>query len=94
MKKEELKDFLYSGKNQELAYRNEVSACLSAILEILMQEDLTTFDKFKELKKKYIEEIQNQQIEALTDENIENIKAASKFNDLFENYFKKESEYK
>lgn len=52
MKKEELKDFLYSGKNQELAYRNEVSACLSAILEILMQEDLTTFDKFKELKKK------------------------------------------
>lgn len=59
-----------------------------------MQEDLTTFDKFKELKKKYIEEIQNQQIEALTDEDIENIKAASKFNDLFENYFKKESEYK
>lgn len=94
MKKEELKDFLYSGKNQELAYRNEVSAYLSAILEILMQEDLTTFDKFKELKKKYIEEIQNQQIEALTDEDIENIKAASKFNDLFENYFKKESEYK
>lgn len=94
MKKEELKDFLYSGKNQELAYRNEVSARLSAILEILMQEDLTTFDKFKELKKKYIEEIQNQQIEALTDEDIENIKAASKFNDLFENYFKKESEYK
>lgn len=40
-----------------------------------MQEDLTTFDKFKELKKKYIEEIQNQQIEALTDEDIENIKA-------------------
>lgn len=87
MKKEELKDFLYSGKNQELAYRNEVSAYLSAILEILMQEDLTTFDKFKELKRKYIEEIQNQQIEALTDEDIENIKAASKFNDLFGNIF-------
>ena len=51
MKKEELKDFLYSGKNQELDYQNEVSACLSAILEILMQEDLTTFDKFKELKR-------------------------------------------
>ena len=82
-----LKDFLYSGKNQELAYRNEVSAYLSAILEILMQEDLTTFDKFKELKRKYIEEIQNQQIEALTDEDIENIKAASKFNDLFGNIF-------
>lgn len=87
MKKEELKDFLYSGKNQELDYQNEVSACLSAILEILMQEDLTTFDKFKELKRKYIEEIQNQQIEALTDEDIENIKAASKFNDLFGNIF-------
>lgn len=87
MKKEELKDFLYSGKNQELAYRNEVSAYLSAILEILMQEDLTTFDKFKELKRKYIEEIQNQQIEALTDEDIENIKAVSKFNDLFGNIF-------
>ena len=87
MKKEELKYFLYSGKNQELAYRNEVSAYLSAILEILMQEDLTTFDKFKELKRKYIEEIQNQQIEALTDEDIENIKAASKFNDLFGNIF-------
>lgn len=87
MKKEELKDFLYSGKNQKLDYQNEVSACLSAILEILMQEDLTTFDKFKELKRKYIEEIQNQQIEALTDENIENIKAVSKFNDLFGNIF-------
>ena len=87
MKKEELKYFLYSGKSQELAYRNEVSAYLSAILEILMQEDLTTFDKFKELKRKYIEEIQNQQIEALTDEDIENIKAASKFNDLFGNIF-------
>lgn len=87
MKKEELKDFLYSGKNQELDYQNEVSAYLSAILEILMQEDLTTFDKFKELKRKYIEEIQNQQIEALTDEDIENIKAASKFNDLFGNIF-------
>lgn len=87
MKKEELKDFLYSGKNQELDYQNEVSARLSAILEILIQEDLTTFDKFKELKRKYIEEIQNQQIEALTDEDIENIKAASKFNDLFGNIF-------
>jgi hypothetical protein len=87
VKKEELKDFLYSGKNQKLDYQNEVSACLSAILEILMQEDLTTFDKFKELKRKYIEEIQNQQIEALTDEDIENIKAVSKFNDLFGNIF-------
>lgn len=87
MKKEELKDFLYSGKNQKLDYQNEVSACLSAILEILMQEDLTTFDEFKELKRKYIEEIQNQQIEALTDEDIENIKAVSKFNDLFGNIF-------
>lgn len=47
----------------------------------------TIFDKFKELKRKYIEEIQNQQIEALTDEDIENIKAASKFNDLFGNIF-------
>lgn len=87
MKKEELKDFLYRGKNQELDYQNEVSACLSVILEILMQEGLTTFDKFKELKRKYIEEIQNQQIEALTDEDIENIEAASKINDLFGNIF-------
>jgi hypothetical protein len=87
MKEEELKDFLYSGKNQELDYKNEVSACLSAVLEILMQEGLTTFDKFKELKRKYIEEIQNQQIEALTDEDIKNIEAVRKFNDLFGNIF-------
>lgn len=87
MKEEELKDFLYSGKNQELDYKNEVSACLSAVLEILMQEGLTTFDKFKALKRKYIEEIQNQQIEALTDEDIENIEAVRKFNDLFGNIF-------
>lgn len=87
MKKEELKDFLYSGKNQELDYQNEVSACLSAILEILMQEGLTTFDKFKELKRKYIEEIQNQQIDALTESDIEYIKAANNFKNLFGDIF-------
>lgn len=87
MKKEELKDFLYSGKNQELDYQNEVSACLSAILEILMQEGLTTFDKFKELKRKYIEEIQNQQIDALTESDIEYIKTANNFKNLFGNIF-------
>lgn len=87
MKKEELKDFLYSDKNIKLNYINEISADLSAILEILTQAGLTTLDKFKELKERYIEELRNQQIDALTESDIENIKIIEEFNDLFGNIF-------
>lgn len=85
MSDDEIKEFMKD--NEENNYQLGISATLTAIITILIKNNITTEKEFKRIQKYYLEKVKEEQINRMTDEDKKQIEAMKKFNDLFGNVF-------
>lgn len=85
MNNKEIKDFLKD--NEENNYQLGVSATLTAIITILIKNNITTEEEFKKIQKYCLEKVMEEQINRMTDEDKQQLENLKKFNDLFGNVF-------
>ena len=81
MNNKEIKDFLKD--NEENNYQLGVSATLTAIISILIKNNITTEEEFKKIQELCLEKVRDEQIKRMTSEEKEQLEAIKKFNDLF-----------
>ena len=81
MNKKEIKDFLKD--NEENNYQLGVSATLTAIISILIKNNITTEEEFKKIQELCLEKVRDEQIERMTSKEKEQLETIKKFNDLF-----------
>lgn len=81
MNDNEIKDFLKD--NEENNYQLGVSATLTAIISILIKNNITTEEEFKEIQEFCLEKARDEQIERMTDAEKNNIEIMKKFSDMF-----------
>ena len=81
MNNKEIKDFLKD--NEENNYQLEISAILTAIISILIKNNITTEEEFKKIKERCLEKVRDEQIKRMTSEEKEQLETIKKFNDLF-----------
>lgn len=85
MNDNEIKEFMKD--NEENNYQLGISATLTAIITILIKNNITTEEEFKKIQKYCLEKVKDEQINRMTDEEKKQIEAMKKFNDLFGNVF-------
>lgn len=85
MSDDEIKEFMKN--NEENNYQLGISATLTAIITILIKNNITTEKEFKRIQKYYLEKVKEEQINRMTDEDKQQLEALKKFNDLFGNVF-------
>lgn len=85
MSNDEIKEFMKN--NEENNYQLGISATLTAIITILIKNNITTEEEFKKIQKYCLEKVKDEQINRMTDEEKKQIEAMKKFNDLFGNVF-------
>lgn len=85
MSDDEIKEFMKD--NEENNYQLGISATLTAIITILIKNNITTEEEFKKIQKYCLEKVKDEQINRMTDEEKKQIEAMKKFNDLFGNVF-------
>ena len=85
MSDDEIKVFMKD--NEENNYQLGISATLTAIITILIKNNITTEEEFKKIQKYCLEKVKDEQINRMTDEEKKQIEAMKKFNDLFGNVF-------
>lgn len=85
MSDDEIKEFMKD--NEENNYQLGISATLTAIITILIKNNITTEKEFKKIQKYCLEKVKEEQINRMTDEEKKQIEAMKKFNDLFGNVF-------
>lgn len=85
MSDDEIKEFMKD--NEENNYRLGISATLTAIITILIKNNITTEKEFKKIQKYCLEKVKEEQINRMTDEDKQQLEALKKFNDLFGNVF-------
>ena len=85
MSDDEIKEFMKD--NEENNYQLGISATLTAIITILIKNNITTEEEFKKIQKYCLEKVKEEQINRMTDEEKKQIEAMKKFNDLFGNVF-------
>ena len=81
MNNNEIKDFLKD--NEENNYQLGVSATLTAIISILIKNNITTEEEFKKIQELCLEKVRDEQIKRMTSEEKEQLETIKKFNDLF-----------
>ncbi len=81
MNNKEIKDFLKD--NEENNYQLGVSATLTAIISILIKNNITTEEEFKKIQELCLEKVRDEQIKRMTSEEKEQLETIKKFNDLF-----------
>lgn len=81
MNNDEIKDFLKD--NEENNYQLGISATLTAIISILIKNNITTEEEFKKIQELCLEKVRDEQIERMTSEEKEQLETIKKFNDLF-----------
>ena len=81
MNKKEIKDFLKD--NEENNYQLGVSATLTAIISILIKNNITTEEEFKKIQELCLEKVRDEQIDRMTSKEKEQLETIKKFNDLF-----------
>ena len=81
MNNNEIKDFLKD--NEENNYQLGVSATLTAIITILIKNNITTEEEFKKIQEFCLEKVIDEQIERMTSKEKEQLETIKKFNDLF-----------
>lgn len=85
MNDDEIKEFMKN--NEENNYQLGISATLTAIITILIKNNITTEKEFKKIQKYCLEKVKEEQINRMTDEDKQQLEALKKFNDLFGNVF-------
>ncbi len=85
MSNDEIKEFMKD--NEENNYQLGVSATLTAIITVLIKNNIITEEEFKKIQKYCLEKVMEEQINRMTDEEKKQIEAMKKFNDLFGNVF-------
>ena len=85
MSDDEIKEFMKD--NEENNYQLGISATLTAIITILIKNNITTEEEFKKIQKYCLEKVKEEQINRMTDEEKKQIEVMKKFNDLFGNVF-------
>lgn len=85
MSDDEIKEFMK--KNEENNYQLGISATLTAIVTVLIKNNITTVEEFKKIVEYSLEKAREEQINRMTDEDKQQLEALKKFNDLFGNVF-------
>lgn len=85
MSDDEIKEFMKD--NEENNYQLGISATLTAIITILIKNNITTEEEFKKIQKYCLEKVKDEQINKMTDEEKQQLETLKKFNDLFGNVF-------
>ena len=85
MSDDEIKEFMKD--NEENNYQLGISATLTAIITILIKNNITTEEEFKKIQKYCLEKVIEEQINRMSDEEKKQIEALKTFNDLFGNVF-------
>lgn len=85
MNDNEIKEFMKN--NEENNYQLGISATLTAIITILIKNNITTEEEFKKIQKYCLEKVKEEQINRMTDEDKQQLETLKKFNDLFGNVF-------
>lgn len=81
MNNDEIKEFMKD--NEENNYQLEISAILTAIISILIKNNITTKEEFKKIKERCLEKVRDEQIKRMISEEKEQLETIKKFNDLF-----------
>lgn len=85
MSDDEIKEFMKN--NEENNYQLGISATLTAIITILIKNNITTEKEFKKIQKYCLEKVKEEQINRMTDEDKQQLEALKRFNDLFGSVF-------
>lgn len=85
MSDDEIKEFMKD--NEENNYQLGISATLTAIITVLIKNNITTEEEFKKIQKYCLEKVKDEQINRMTDEDKQQLETLKKFNDLFGNVF-------
>lgn len=81
MNDNEIKEFMKN--NEENNYQLGISATLTAIITILIKNNITTEEEFKKIQKYCLEKVRDEQINRMSDEEKQQLETLKKFNDLF-----------
>lgn len=81
MNKNEIKEFMKD--NEENNYQLGISATLTAIITILIKNNITTEEEFKKIQEFCLEKVRDEQINRMTSKEKEYLETIKKFNDLF-----------
>ena len=81
MSDDEIKEFMKN--NEENNYQLGISATLTAIITILIKNNITTEEEFKKIQKYCLEKVKEEQINRMSDEEKKQVEAMKTFNDLF-----------
>lgn len=81
MSNDEIKEFMKD--NEENNYQLGVSATLTAIITILIKNNITTEQEFKKIQENCLEKARDEQINRMTDKEKQQIEVIKKYNDLF-----------
>lgn len=85
MSDDEIKEFMKN--NEENNYQLGISATLTAIITVLIKNNITTEEEFKRIQKYCLEKVKDEQINRMSDEEKQQLETLKKFNDLFGNVF-------
>lgn len=81
MNKDEIKEFMKD--NEENNYQLGISATLTAIITILIKNNITTEQEFKKIQEICLDKARDEQINRMTDKEKQQIEVIKKYNDLF-----------
>lgn len=81
MNNDEIKEFMKD--NEENNYQLGISATLTAIITILIKNNITTEQELKKIQEICFEKARDEQIKRMTSEEKEQLETIKKFNDLF-----------
>ena len=85
MSDDEIKEFMKD--NEENNYQLGISATLTAIVTVLIKNNMTTVEEFKKIVEYSLEKARDEQINRMSDEEKKQLETLKKFNDLFGNVF-------
>ncbi len=81
MNNDEIKEFMKD--NEENNYQLGISATLTAIITILIENNITNEEEFKKIQELCLEKVRDEQIKRMTSKEKEQLETIKKFNDLF-----------
>ena len=81
MSEEEIIDFLKD--NDINNYELGISATLTAIITILIKNNITTEEEFQKIQKYCLEKVKKEQVNRMSNEEKKQLETLKKFNDLF-----------
>ncbi len=85
MSDDEIKEFMKD--NEENNYQLGISATLTAIITVLIKNNITTVEEFKKIVEYSLEKVRDEQINRMSDEEKQQLESLKRFNDLFGNVF-------